>query len=94
MSRFLPVLLMLALFIPVLADDDDGSGDFYLDTYTDDEGTVWVEYSGEGADDAEASLDNVPEVSPPTPVDDTAYDEEGNAYYYDEATGEWVPLGD
>jgi len=94
MTRFLPVLLMLALFIPVLADDDDGSGDFYLDTYTDEEGTVWVEYEGEGADEAQESLYNVPEVPDPTPVDDTAYDEDGNAYYYDEATGEWVPVGD
>jgi hypothetical protein len=94
MLRFLPVLLVLALFIPALADDDDsGSGDFYLDTYTDENGDVWVEYEGEGADDAEASLNNIPEVPDPTPVDDTAYDEDGNAYQYDEATGEWVPVG-
>jgi hypothetical protein len=94
MLRFLPVLLVLALFIPAPADDDDsGSGDFYLDTYTDENGDVWVEYEGEGADDAEASLNNIPEVPDPTPVDDTAYDEDGNAYQYDEATGEWVPVG-
>lgn len=95
MSRFLPVLLALALFVPVLADDDEGMGDFYLDTYTDEDGNVWVEYEGEGADKAQESLYNIPEVPEPTPVEgETAYDEDGNAYYYDEASGEWVPVGD
>jgi hypothetical protein len=95
MGRFLTVGLVLALAIPVLADDDEGMGDFYLDTYTDDEGNVWVEYSGSGAEEAEVGLNDIPEVPDPTPVDGaTAYDEDGNAYQYDEATGEWVPLGD